>query len=146
MATPFTDIYARAVFRFTDPRIVELYASVDEQILRKYLQSAEADYTDSCKYDLTDISSDGTQYNATLDNRSCEVLAAGLAFYWLSSCVLNQRLFRNGLSTKDYSQFSPGNLLGELSKLREAVGRDYRHAIIDDSFANGDMSKPGEKK
>lgn len=143
MGTPFTTIYAAAVFRFTDPRLVELFDEYKEEILCQYLYSACADFVDICAYDLTDIDTATQSFNARLDNKCIEILAAGVAFYWLSAQTLDERLLKNKMSTKDYTFFSPANLLASMTELRSQVEHAYRMAIINYSYEIGDIEHPG---
>ena len=54
MATPFTDIYARAIFRFADYEFLKQDIETREGVLEKYLISAKTEFQRVCKTDLGD--------------------------------------------------------------------------------------------
>lgn len=55
MATPFSEIYERAVLKFSDYDFLKLSESEREYILEKYLMSAQADFEKMCRIDLSQI-------------------------------------------------------------------------------------------
>lgn len=143
MGTPFSDIYNRAVFRFKDYDFLKIDDFTREEILRRYLQSAEADFERICRYDLTKIDEERLSYEESLDNETIEVLACGLAFYWMSSYAMNNELFRNSMSTKDYTTFSPANLLREISGMRDALYKEFNRKMVRYSYSKNDISTRG---
>ena len=81
------------------------------------------------------------QFNADLDDEVLEILALGVAYYWLSSKVLRVELLRNTMSTKDFTTFSNANLLREATALRDAVRDEFIGAINAYSYYDGSISK-----
>lgn len=140
MATSFSDIYNRAIFRFSDYNFLILDINDREDILEKYLYSAQADFQNVCRLDLSDIDDDNKQYNITLDDECIEILSLGIAFYWLSSHVLSSEYLKVKLSTKEFSFTSVGSLLGELETLRTSLGKELQRKIIIYSYSGGDIS------
>ena len=121
MATPFTDIYARAIFRFADYEFLKQDIETREGVLEKYLISAKTEFQRVCKTDLGDYDLELKQFNQTLDDEVIEILSLGIAFYWLSYKALNSELLKNVLNSKDYYYYSPANLLKEVQTLRKTL-------------------------
>ena len=140
MATSFSVIYDRAVFRFQDSDWLKLFDSDKEEILRRYLYGAQAEFQPICLIDLSDRDDETQQYNQTLDEECIEILSLGVAVYWLSSKVMNLDLLRNAMSTKDYSFFSPANLLKEAHALLKSFKSEYRNRVIEYSYNHGDIA------
>lgn len=141
MATPYSDVYERAVFRFSDASLLQLTDEDKESILEKYLNSACARFKNVCRVDLMDRDESLKQFNADLDDEVLEILALGVAYYWLSSKVLRVELLRNTMSTKDFTTFSNANLLREATALRDAVRDEFIGAINAYSYYDGSISK-----
>ena len=129
MATPFSEIYERAVLKFSDYDFLKLSESEREYILEKYLMSAQADFEKMCRIDLSQIDTDYKEYKVDLDNEVIEILALGIAYYWVSSKVLDSTNLSNSLSVKDYSFFSPANLLREMTEFRNSLYKEYRRKL-----------------
>lgn len=139
MATPFTAIYDRAVYRISDSTLLKMSAEDAESVLEKYLFSAQARFKNVCRIDLTDRDDEAKQYNNTLDDECIEILSLGVAYYWLSAKVLRVELLRNTLSTKDFTTFSNANLLREASVLRDTVKKEFIGAINAYSYYDGSI-------
>lgn len=126
MATPFTDIYNVAIFKFQDYKFLEQNISVREGVLEKYLMSAATEFQRICKVDLTDVDMVNKRFNKDLDNEVIEILAIGVAYYWLSFKALNSELLKNVLNSKDYYYYSPSALLREVRTLRDDLHTEFR--------------------
>ena len=140
MATPYESIFQRAAFRFKDYDFCLMNDSDIDAVMKNYLKSAVSDFQGVCLQDLTDADDTLNQFNEDLDNEVQEILALGISFYWVSSQVMNQELLRNSLSTKDYTYFSPANLLRESQALRETIRKEYRDRITQYTYRHGDIA------
>lgn len=166
MSTPYKDILDRAIFRFSDLKLARMNEVDQYFILQKYLESAVSDFQSKCAVDLTqrvesqhtDVAYDGISDYASvgsaasdlsdgfvedLSGEEQEILALGVAYYWLSAQILNSELLKNKLSTKDYQYFSPANLMREIQTLRDSVRKEYRDRIVRYTYDHGDLAMEG---
>lgn len=140
MATPFTDIYARAIFRFADYKFLEQDKDIREGVLEKYLISAKTEFQRICKVDLNDYDLELKQFNYDLDDEAIEILALGVAFYWLSYKTMNSELLRNVLNSKDYYYYSPANLLKEIQTLRKTLRNEFNSRMRQYSYFDNSLA------
>lgn len=140
MATPYKDIYRRVLFRFSDTKLAKLYPSEKEMLLYKYMNSAISDFATKCDEDLLSRNDELECFDNDLSDEVQEILALGMSYYWLSAQILNSELLKNKLSTKDYTYFSPANLMREVSALRTSVHTEYKHRIINYTYDHGNIS------
>lgn len=140
MATPFRDIYARAIFRFADYEFLKQDIEVREGVLEKYLMSALTEFKRVCQIDISDYDLELRQFNQTLDDEVIEVLALGVAFYWLSYKAMNSELLKNVLNSKDYYYYSPANLLKEVQTLRKTLRAEFNSRMRQHSYLNNSIS------
>lgn len=140
MATPFSEIYERAILKFSDYEFLKLPESEREYILEKYLMGARADFEKMCRIDLSQIDAVRKEFKFDLDNEVIEILALGIAYQWVSSKVLDSSNLSNSLSLKDYSFFSPANLLREMTEFRNSIYKEYRRKMIEYSYYAGNIS------
>ena len=136
MATPFTDIYARAIFRFADYEFLKQDIETREGVLEKYLISAKTEFQRVCNTDLGDYDIELKQFNQTLDDEGIEILSLGIAFYWLSYKTMNSELLKNVLNSKDYYYYSPANLLKEVQTLRKTLRDEFNSRMRQHSYNN----------
>lgn len=138
MATPFQNVYTRAMFRLRDTKLARLNDADKEYILHQYMLSAISDFQPKCLLDLTLRTEDA--FEADLSDEEQEILALGISYYWLSAQVLNNELLKNKLSTKDYTYFSPANLLRESAELRDQVRKEYKSRITNYTYDHGNLA------
>lgn len=144
MATSYASVIDRAQFRVSDYDALRQTFQMHYSIMVKHLMSAVADFAPYCQTDLNDRDDALAQFNQDLDDECVEILACGVAAYWLSSLVMNTDLLQNRLSTKEYSYFSPANLLNTASALRKETKKEFRSDIIRYTYRHGNIENPGE--
>ena len=145
MATPYTSIYERALFRLSDTKLARANDIERTYIMERHLHAAIADFQHKCMEDLA-RDAEMAEFYCDLSDEVQEILALGISYHWLSSQVLNNELLRNKLSTKDYQYFSPANLLRESTALRESVRKEYYRRMTDYTFDHGDLTLEGNHK
>lgn len=148
MATPFSDIYTRALFKFQNYDFLKYTDEVKEIKMFNHLLASIVDFQYSCKSPLTyselpkdDIDLPTTYaFDEDLDEHEKQILALGVAFHMLSNKVLSSEHLKNIIANSDYKFFSPGNLLSELQKLRSEIRNEYEGKINTYSFRNSDLA------
>lgn len=140
MATPFSDVFKRAVYRFKDYDYLRLSDDQVHEVMAAFLNAAIADFAPVCLVDLYDIDETLAQFNNDLSMEVQEILALGIAYHWTSARILDQELLRNSMSTKDYTYFSPANLLRESQTLRDSLRKEYRDRITQYTYHHGDIA------
>lgn len=143
MATSFLDIYDKAVFRFKDYDFMRIDIQSREDILERYLQSAVADFAVVCEDGHLEMDWDYKEFEEDLTHEEQEILALGVDYYWFSSKVQNSELLRNSMSTKDYTFFSPANLMRELRNLRNDLKAEFKTAVTLYSYNHGNFASLG---
>ena len=139
MATPFSDIYDRAIFMFADHDFLKKDIQTREDILEKYLISAKTDFSRVCKVDLTDCDLETKQFNSDLDDEIIEILALGISFYWLSYKALDSKALKNVLNSKEYSYYSPSALLKEVKGLRDTIRGEFQSKMRRYSYNDNEL-------
>lgn len=140
MATPFTTIFDRAIFRFTDYDFLKQDIETREDILEKYLYSAKTEFQDICKYDLSKYDVALKQFDEDLDDETIEILSLGISYYWLSYKSLNSEAIKNVLNSRDYYYYSPSALLKEVQLLRTTLKNEFHSRIRSYSYRNNEIS------
>lgn len=141
MPTSFSSIYDRAVFKFTDYTFLTTAADIKKDVLWRYLQSAIVDFTPIYKENGLVYDVEKQEFNADLPDEVQEILALGIAYYWLSGQALTRSLLKNILHNKDYTSYSPANLLKEIQSLKDGLGNEYRGKINTYSVRHGNIQE-----
>lgn len=142
MATSYIDVIDRAQYRVTDYDVLKRAFQDHYSLMERYLMSAVSDFGPYCVFDLSDRNEHEKVFNADLDDECMEIIALGISYYWLSSRALSSELMANRMNAKEYSFFSPANLLGQVRELRDAVQSEFRRAMVLYTYRHGDISNP----
>ena len=139
--TKFAEIYDRAIFKFTDYSFLTTIDDIKEGVLQHYLMSSIVDFQNVCEVDITDYDLQSQQFRAQLTSEMIEILAVGVAYYWVSAQVYNSKLLRNKIYSSDYNTYSPANLLIEAQALQKTLREEQLGMIKTYSFRNANYGK-----
>lgn len=139
MPTGFSSIYDRAVFKFTDYTFLTTAAEIKKDVLWRYLQSAIVDFAPCYSEGELTYDLEKEEFTADLSDEVQEILALGIAYYWLSGQALTRSLLKNILHNKDYTSYSPANLLKEIQSLKDGLDKEYRGKINTYSVRHGNI-------
>ena len=142
MATPYSDVIDIFLIKVSDYDLPKLEELEREEIVSSYMKSACSKFK-SCKVNLDDVNDELKQFNQSLTFDIIDIISEGMITEWLKPKVMNSEILKNSLSTKDFSLYSPANLLKEMRETLKISKADYRSMINDYSFKNADFTKLG---
>lgn len=70
-----------------------------------------------------------------------DIISDGMLVQWLKPYVYKQELLENSLSTRDYSLYSPAELLMRVGNAYKKAQKDYLQAIREYSYNHGDLTE-----
>jgi hypothetical protein len=88
----------------------------------------DADDTVICGYEFVGV------FGEDLTNQEIYILAYGMLVSWFSKFIYNHQNLKNKISTKDYTIFSPANLLDKLLQVKKDAEKTLRNLVISYSF------------
>ena len=143
MATPYSVIYEQALSCFSDFSFLHMEPVLREDLMRKYMNMAQSDFQRICVFDLSDRDDELCEYAADLTGDEIDILALGIAYYWMSAQVLSTDLMYNPMSTRDYTFHSTAELLRSMNAAKESLRTAYRKRIIMYSYDHADREVLG---
>ena len=69
------------------------------------------------------------------------IVTEGMVVEWLKPFVYNQDNLQNVLSTRDYSIYSPAELLYRIGNAYQAAQKDYTQMLREYSYNHGDLTE-----
>lgn len=120
MSTSYTLIYDRFLNKITDYDMVSLTSSEIDMTLLKYLKSAITGFK-YCTKDLKDRDDSSQTFNIDLEENEQEIIAKLMVIEWVSQYINSQENIRQVLGSRDYSIYSPANLLDKLITLKKTM-------------------------
>ena len=114
MATTYKEIINRFLPTVAEYMLADLDEDTCTEIITPYIISATTQFGDACIEDIVTMSDDGTGFATTLSDEVIEIIVDLMRVEWFKHKIYNSEALRNGMSTKDYTVFSPANLLEQL--------------------------------
>lgn len=69
-----------------------------------------------------------------------DIVSEGMVVQWLKPYVYKQELLENSINTKDFSVYSPAELLLRISNTYSKAQKDYMNMIREYSYNHGDLT------
>lgn len=135
--TAYTTIYNSFLDKVNDYDLADMTAELAQTSMRGWLNQAVVKFLESCKKDLTQTVEGG--FTEDLDLMEIDILAEGMVEAWLKPIRNNLDLLRNALSTKDFTTFSPANLLDKVNNTYSMAHANFLSRIKEYSFICNDV-------
>jgi len=143
MATPYSDVIDVFLGKITDYDLPKFTDLEKNEIVFGFMKSACTKFKRVCLVDLYDRNETLQEFNVDLDDEIIDIIAETMIVEWLNPKVLSSENLKNCLSTKDYNQYSPANLLKESRETLKMCKSESTKLINNYSFANADFTKLG---
>lgn len=135
--TAYTTIYNSFLDKVNDYDLADMTAELVQTSMRGWLNQAVVRFLESCKKDLTQTEEGG--FTEDLDLMEIDILTEGMVEAWLKPIRNNLDLLRNALSTKDFTTFSPANLLDKVNDTYSMAHANFLSRIKEYSFIRNDV-------
>lgn len=135
--TAYTTIYNSFLDKVNDYDLADMTAELAQTSMCGWLNQAVVRFLESCKKDLTQTEEGG--FTEDLDLMEIDILTEGMVEAWLKPIRNNLDLLRNALSTKDFTTFSPANLLDKVNDTYSMAHANFLSRIKEYSFIRNDV-------
>lgn len=110
-----------------------------------YMKHAIAEFKNVCKYDLSSTADDtARQFNIdVLDADLYEltnIVSEGMLVHWMRPYVFRQENLENVLNTKDFTTYSPAELLFRIRETYTMVQKNFTNMMREYSYNHGDLT------
>ena len=144
MATPYSDIIKVFLNKITDMDLPKFDDITKEAIIIGYMKSACTKFAKVCRVDLYDKDDELQIFNSELDDEIIDIITENMLVEWLKPKVLFTDNLSNVLNTKDFSQYSPANILKELRETLSYLKKNARALVNNYSFAHSEDNVDGK--
>lgn len=110
-----------------------------------YMKRAIADFKKVCKYDFATTADDATRefYVEVKDediDELAEIISEGMLAQWMKPFTYKQEGLENVLNTRDFTTYSPAELLLRISEAYKKAQRDFTNKVREYSYNHGDLT------
>lgn len=114
------------------------------QIVDGYMKRACSQFKKICKYDIANGDDDAREFAIDIPSEDIDeivdIVSEGMVVQWLKPYLYKQELLENALNTRDFSTYSPAELLLRVGDTYKKAQKDYMNMIREYSYNHGDLS------
>lgn len=115
-------------------------------IIDGYMKRAITSFNKVCVYDLTASENDETrEFDVDIPDTEItelvEIISEGMVVQWLKPYLYRQELLETVLNTRDFTTYSPAEMLMRVGSAYKEAQRDYTQMIREYSFNHNDLTE-----
>lgn len=110
-----------------------------------YMKRAIAEFKKICKYDLTSTADDIVrEFHVEVAQEDMDelvnIISEGMLAQWMKPYVYRQENLENVLNTRDFTSYSPAELLLRIKDTYSMVQRGFTNMMREYSYNHGDLT------
>jgi hypothetical protein len=145
MSIPYDAVVGAFLSKITEFDMINMDDDYREETVDGYMKRAVSEFDRVCKQDLTTSFDSATRmFNVDVSDAAADeiinILSEGMVVQWLKPYVYQQELLQNVLSTRDFTQYSPAELLMRVGNAYRRAQKDYTQMIREYSYNHGDLT------
>lgn len=113
-------------------------------IVDEYMKRAMSSFAKICKYNLLEHDDITRSFPVSIPDEDLDeivdIVSEGMLVQWMKPYVYRQENLENVLNTKDFTTYSPAELLMRIGNAYSKVQKDYTNMIREYSYNHGDLS------
>ena len=114
-------------------------------IVDGYMKRAVTAFRKNCKYDLfATANDDDREFDIDIANSDLDelvdIISEGMLVQWMKPYVYRQENLEQVLNTRDFTAYSPAELLLRIGNAYAKAQKDYTQMIREYSYNHGDLS------
>lgn len=138
----FTDAFLQKIMEYD---FIDMEKDESTALIDSYMKRAIANFKKICKYDLSTTADDVlrifTVEVADDDvDELAEIISEGMVVQWMKPFTYKQEGLENVLNTKDFSTYSPAELLLRIGEAYNKSQRDFTNKMREYSYNHGDLT------
>lgn len=100
------------------------------------MNTACARFSDDCRQDLSKRNEENTAFEADLTKDEIDILCNYMMCEWIKPYLYSSELLRERLSTKDYGEYSPANLIAQMNTVYKDTVKRARLLAVNYTYAH----------
>lgn len=147
MGVSYNDFVEAFLAKITEYDLLGLDFEIRDEVIKGYFKRtiASSKFKKVISYDFTTTFDEETgEFDIDIDEYAVDeivdIVSDGMIVQWFKPYVNKQELLENVLSTRDYSLYSPAELLLRVGNAYEKSQKDYVQALREYSYNHGDLT------
>lgn len=143
MATSFNDIVERFIPTVAEYSFFKLDDEELNELLKPYIISAVTQFSSVCMSETVQFNKDSFEFSEDLSDEVIDILVDLVRVEWLKHKLYNADILKNGMSTKDYTIFSPANLQEQIRETYVDARNTAKMRLYQYSYTHPDSNIAG---
>ena len=145
MGIPYDAFTGAFLNKISEFEFLALDDNIRTEIIDGFRKRAVTAFRKNCLVDLFTTGDDELRvYDVDVADEDAEelveIISEGMVAQWLKPYVYQQELLQNVMNTRDYTLYSPAELLMRVGNAYAKVQKDYTQMIREYSYNHGDLS------
>lgn len=145
MSIPYDRFAGEFLAKISEYDFLSLDETDRNYMVDGFMKRALSAFRKNCKYDLFTTGNDEDRtFNVDIPDDDlteiADIVSEGMVAQWLKPYVYKQEILENVLNTKDFSTYSPAELLLRVGNAYEKAQTDFRNMVREYSYNHGDLS------
>ena len=145
MGILYDDIVGAFLSKISEFELVQLLPENRQELVDGYMRRAVSAFKKICVYDLSLRNEEDREFtddfNGADTDEIIDIISEGMIVQWLKPYVYQQELLQNVLNTRDYTTYSPAELLMRVGNAYKQAQKDYTQMIREYSYNHGDLTR-----
>jgi hypothetical protein len=139
------DTFAEAFLaKITEFDLLQLDEEDQVAIVDGYMKSAIDEFSYVCKYDFVTTADDEDRiFDVEISGKDLyeivNIVSEGMVVQWAKPYLYKQTIWQNVLNTRDFSVYSPAELMKQMRTTYAKAQADFTQMIREYSFNHGDL-------
>lgn len=145
MGVPYDRFTEAFLSKISEYDFINLEDYERNDIVDGYMKRAIASFKKICKYDLASTGDDTLRkFNLDIPEEDldeiADIISEGMLVQWMKPFTYRQENLENVLNTKDFSTYSPAELLLRISSAYASARKDFTNMMREYSYNHGDLT------
>lgn len=146
MSIPYDTFTGAFLQKITEFELLELSEEVQTATIDGYMKRAMSAFRKICEFDLLASADDAGRFvdiaaDADEAEELADIISEGMIVQWLKPCVYKQELLETVLNTRDFTTYSPSELLKAVNSTYKSAQHDFRQMMREYSFNCGNLTE-----
>lgn len=140
MNTPYDAVYAVFLGKIREYDYTLVEEDIVEDEMHRFLNFACTRFEEVCKDNIADRDDENKTFNVELTLEDIDIITDGMIVYWITPYINNSDNLESVLNSKDYTQFSPANLIKSLHSMYATAQSKFEQGMKEYSYIHGDLT------
>lgn len=141
MGTPYSKIIDNFSKMIFEHKLTALSENERDEWITVLMKTACSRFGKTCRQDLTKRDDAESCFSAELSDEEIDIICNYMICEWLKPYLYSSEILRERLSTKDYSEYSPSNLIEKINTVYNESRKNARLLAVNYTYSNRDYDK-----